>query len=90
MPDLIGLPGDAAVEAGREVGLLVIPDPDGPAAPAGLAGTVTDQRPFAGACLEWGSFVRVWVDGRPGGGGSSGDREPHRPWPPSRTLGAEQ
>ena len=84
VPDLVGLVGHIAVDVGRDAGLIVIPDPERPPTPDDLSGVVTDQRPAPGTGLEWGSFVLVWLDDQPGGGGSAGDREPRRPWPPAR------
>lgn len=86
VPDLVGLSGWEARQAGQDLGLVVIPDPEDPTPANWEAGTVRRQRPPAGMGVPWGAFVVVWTEGGPG---SAGDREPRNPVPPTEGLAAE-
>jgi hypothetical protein len=91
VPNLVGLPWEEAQLKLTGMGLVTLSaDPDGP--PQGVAAAsavVTDQSPEAGAKVEPGAAVRLWI-GR--GGGSAGVREPRRPSPapkPAREMRPE-
>ncbi|HWB67015.1 MAG TPA: PASTA domain-containing protein [Mycobacteriales bacterium] len=91
VPNLVGLPWEEAQLKLTGMGLVTLAaDPDGP--PQGVtaaSSVVTDQSPEAGAKVQPGSAVRLWI-GR--GGGSAGVREPRRPSPapkPAREMRPE-
>lgn len=82
VPELIGTTFAQASERLRRLGLQSLPVEVEPSQPDALAGLlVRAQAPEAGARLEAGSPVRLWL--RHNGEGGDGVREPRRPTPRS-------
>jgi hypothetical protein len=97
VPSVIGLRWAEAMDILSKQGFFPLPvtPGDGPGAPVvqvepSAELVVTAQAPEAGARLEPGATVTLWVTR--GGGGSAGDREPRRPVPsspPARAMRPE-
>jgi len=77
VPDLFQLTLLDAQQVGVTAGVVVLLE--GPAP----GGVVVRQAPSAGSIVPLNTTVLVWTDDGPG---SSGVREPHRPYPPSKHL----
>jgi transposase-like protein len=85
VPNVVGLDWIQAREVlgGSEL-VAINAQPDVATDPASRGWVITDQSPESGARVPAGSIVRLWLRGD----GDAGVREPRRPRPTPRSLGA--
>jgi transposase-like protein len=85
VPNVVGLDWIQAREVlvGSEL-VAINAQPDAATDPGSRGWVITDQSPESGARVPAGSIVRLWLRGD----GDAGVREPRRPRPTPRSLGA--